>query len=179
MHFIQNPTNRSRLLKTYLIYKNLSRAVIYNYCHSQLAVEWKPAAADSHHRPQSPTSPKSTTHTKKCYVERGTPLKYRELLSLFAQQRIATCSAAARSVCMWTAPHARTQSSRVVSVGLGSNRSRDAVGLVAGFMTHATCQEPGSAPEPYARQSSMSYLYLFILILYIAFTRGRTDHFIT
>ena len=65
MHFIQNPTNRSRLLKTYLIYKNLSRAVIYNYCHSQLAVEWKPAAADSHHRPQSPTSPKSTTHTKK------------------------------------------------------------------------------------------------------------------
>ena len=25
----------------------------------------------------------------------------------------------------------------------------------------ADCQEPGSAPEPYARQSSMSYLYLF------------------
>ena len=26
----------------------------------------------------------------------------------------------------------------------------------------ADCQEPGSAPEPYARQSSMDYLYLFI-----------------
>jgi len=25
----------------------------------------------------------------------------------------------------------------------------------------ADCREPGSAPEPYARQSSMSYLYLF------------------
>jgi len=25
----------------------------------------------------------------------------------------------------------------------------------------ADCQEPGSAPEPYARQSSMGYLYLF------------------
>ena len=25
----------------------------------------------------------------------------------------------------------------------------------------ADCQEPGSAPEPYAWQSSMSYLYLF------------------
>jgi len=24
----------------------------------------------------------------------------------------------------------------------------------------ADCQEPGSAPEPYARQSSMEYLYL-------------------
>jgi len=24
----------------------------------------------------------------------------------------------------------------------------------------ADCQEPGSAPEPYARQSSMGYLYL-------------------
>jgi len=27
----------------------------------------------------------------------------------------------------------------------------------------ADCQEPGSAPEPYARQSSMGYLYLFLL----------------
>jgi len=27
----------------------------------------------------------------------------------------------------------------------------------------ADCQEPGSAPEPYARQSSMGYLYLFTL----------------
>jgi len=26
----------------------------------------------------------------------------------------------------------------------------------------AGCQETGSAPEPYARQSSMGYLYLFI-----------------
>ena len=26
----------------------------------------------------------------------------------------------------------------------------------------ADCQEPGSAPEPYARQSSIGYLYLFI-----------------
>jgi len=25
----------------------------------------------------------------------------------------------------------------------------------------ADCQEPGSAPEPYARQSSMGYFYLF------------------
>jgi len=33
----------------------------------------------------------------------------------------------------------------------------------AGFMTYVTCRltEPGSAPEPYARQSSMGYLYLF------------------
>ena len=26
----------------------------------------------------------------------------------------------------------------------------------------ADCQEPGSAPEPYARQSNMAYLYLFL-----------------
>jgi len=26
----------------------------------------------------------------------------------------------------------------------------------------ADCQEPGSAPEPYARQSSMGYLYLYV-----------------
>jgi len=26
----------------------------------------------------------------------------------------------------------------------------------------ADCQEPGSAPEPYARQSSMGYLYLLV-----------------
>jgi len=26
----------------------------------------------------------------------------------------------------------------------------------------ADCQEPGSAPEPHAHQSSMGYLYLFI-----------------
>jgi len=28
----------------------------------------------------------------------------------------------------------------------------------------ADCQEPGSAPEPYARQSSMGYLYLFTAV---------------
>jgi len=27
----------------------------------------------------------------------------------------------------------------------------------------ADCQEPGSAPEPYAPQSSKGYLYLFLL----------------
>ena len=35
----------------------------------------------------------------------------------------------------------------------------------------ADCQEPGSAPEPYARQSSMGYLYLFKLI-YRCFRRS-------
>ena len=29
----------------------------------------------------------------------------------------------------------------------------------------ADCQEPGSAPEPYARQSSMGYLYPFLLLV--------------
>jgi len=29
----------------------------------------------------------------------------------------------------------------------------------------ADCQEPASAPEPYARQSSMGYLYLNLLTL--------------
>jgi len=28
----------------------------------------------------------------------------------------------------------------------------------------ADCQEPGSAPEPYARQSSMGCLYLFLQV---------------
>jgi len=28
----------------------------------------------------------------------------------------------------------------------------------------ADCQEPGSAPEPYARQSSMGYLYFFFFL---------------
>jgi len=27
---------------------------------------------------------------------------------------------------------------------------------------HADCQEPESAPEPYAGQSSMDYLYLYV-----------------
>jgi len=29
----------------------------------------------------------------------------------------------------------------------------------------ADCQEPGSAPEPYARQLSMGYIYLFYLFI--------------
>jgi len=28
----------------------------------------------------------------------------------------------------------------------------------------ADCQEPGSAPEPYVRQSSMGYLYLYLYL---------------
>jgi len=40
----------------------------------------------------------------------------------------------------------------------------------------ADCKEPGSAPEPYARQSSMDYLYLFLSVyhmqcLFALFTR--------
>jgi len=31
----------------------------------------------------------------------------------------------------------------------------------------AGCKEPGSAPEPYARQSSIGYLYLFLYIMEI------------
>ena len=34
----------------------------------------------------------------------------------------------------------------------------------------ADCQEPGSAPEPYARQSSMGYLYLLPL-----YQKGKTS----
>jgi len=29
----------------------------------------------------------------------------------------------------------------------------------------ADCQEPGSAPEPYARQSNMRYIYPFFIVL--------------
>ena len=32
----------------------------------------------------------------------------------------------------------------------------------------ADCQEPGSAPEPYTRQSSMGYVYLFNVVIAIA-----------
>jgi len=31
----------------------------------------------------------------------------------------------------------------------------------------AGCKEPGSPPEPYARQSSIGYLYLFLYIMEI------------
>jgi len=31
----------------------------------------------------------------------------------------------------------------------------------------ADCQEPGSVLEPYARQSSMGYLYLFMTVAYL------------
>jgi len=31
---------------------------------------------------------------------------------------------------------------------------------------HADCQEPGSAPEPYAQQSSMGHLYLFTFLTF-------------
>ena len=37
----------------------------------------------------------------------------------------------------------------------------------------ADCQEPGSAPEPYARQSSMGYLYLFYFTVTMA--EGNND----
>ena len=33
--------------------------------------------------------------------------------------------------------------------------------MIHGGHLQADCQEPGSAPEPYARQSSMGYFYLF------------------
>jgi len=32
----------------------------------------------------------------------------------------------------------------------------------------ADCQEPGSAPEPYARQSSMGYLFSYLIIIFDA-----------
>ena len=36
----------------------------------------------------------------------------------------------------------------------------------------ADCQEPGSAPEPFARQSSVGYLYLFTLVS--QYQKGKT-----
>ena len=36
----------------------------------------------------------------------------------------------------------------------------------------ADCQEPGSAPEPYARQSSTGYLYLFMVHRHARDRRG-------
>ena len=38
----------------------------------------------------------------------------------------------------------------------------------------ADCQEPGSASEPYARQSSMGYVYLFLLFTTITPFTGLT-----
>ena len=45
-----------------------------------------------------------------------------------------------------------------------------AVKRVCVCMCHlqADCQEPGSAPEPYTRQSSMGYVYLFNVVIAIA-----------
>jgi len=37
----------------------------------------------------------------------------------------------------------------------------------------ADCQEPGSAPEPYARQSSTGYLYLFPQVS--RYQKGKTN----
>ena len=54
---------------------------------------------------------------------------------------------------------------RVAGVTAGLAESNGSLPL--GLLTHATChlqadcQEPGSAPEPYAVQSSVGYLYLF------------------
>jgi len=31
----------------------------------------------------------------------------------------------------------------------------------------ADCEEPGSAPDPYAGQSSMGYLYFFMIVRYM------------
>ena len=39
----------------------------------------------------------------------------------------------------------------------------------------ADCQEPGSSPEPYARKSSMGYLYLFIVVHCIIILRHCFD----
>jgi len=40
----------------------------------------------------------------------------------------------------------------------------------------ADCQEPGSAPEPYARYSSMGYLYLFTPCTAQAYCAGSVSH---
>ena len=41
----------------------------------------------------------------------------------------------------------------------------------------ADCQEPGSAPEPYARQFNMGYLYLLLLaeVKFLAVNNGNSD----
>jgi len=39
---------------------------------------------------------------------------------------------------------------------------------------HADCQEPGSAPEPHAQQSSMGYLYLFRTFLMLKLRSTNT-----
>ena len=50
---------------------------------------------------------------------------------------------------------------RVARVTAGLEESNGAYRLVDdSHHLQADCQEPGSAPEPYARQSSMGYLYL-------------------
>jgi len=43
-------------------------------------------------------------------------------------------------------------------------------GVYDSLYLQADCQEPGSTPEPYARQSSMGYLYLFLPVRPIIFS---------
>ena len=52
-----------------------------------------------------------------------------------------------------------------VTAGLAESNGRLAAYRQVCDLHHlqADCQEPGSALEPYARQSSMGYLYLYIL----------------
>ena len=40
----------------------------------------------------------------------------------------------------------------------------------------ADYQEPGSAPEPYARYSSMGYLYLYLLLYLLMYTYMHVVH---
>jgi len=47
-----------------------------------------------------------------------------------------------------------------VTAGLAESNGSLPPGLCDSRHLQADCQEPGSAPEPYARQSSMGYLYL-------------------
>jgi len=41
----------------------------------------------------------------------------------------------------------------------------------------ADCQEPGSAPEPYARYLSMDYLYLFVTYIGIGRFLTTVDYY--
>ena len=48
-----------------------------------------------------------------------------------------------------------------VTAGLAESNGSLPPGIHDSRHLQADCQEPGSAPEPYARQSTMGYLYLF------------------